>query len=104
MAISKNNNIMKDVSGKVGGLIVFKKRHGKTIVSNKPAEYKVKSEKRKAASERFRQAMLLAQSAMKDPVLRARYEEIAMANNRAAFNVALSEILKRESADGNRES
>lgn len=57
MAISNNNPLLNNVSGKIGGLIILKKYYDKTVISKIPdMSRRVLSEKQKEANERMKNA------------------------------------------------
>ena len=81
-------------SGKMGSK-VFYQRNGKTFKRKAPGSYNVvATEKQAAYRSRFTEALAFARSIIADPVLKAEYEQRA-ARGRSAYNVAMSEFLKR---------
>ena len=95
MAESKNNIITHGLSGKVGDIIVFSQRGGKTIVSKAPKQRKGEpSEKQKAHTQKFQQAVIYGKSALADPTLKAIYESGANTDKSiSAYNVAVADML-----------
>ena len=71
MAESKKNIITHGMSGKVGDIIVFSQRNGKTIVSKAPTRKAELSEKQKQHFEHFQQATIYAKAALQDPAKKA---------------------------------
>ncbi|MDR2907365.1 MAG: hypothetical protein LBU91_05195 [Bacteroidales bacterium] len=63
MAKSDNNVLTHGLNGKIGDLLVFYQRKGKTIVANKPIKTWEDSEKQKEHRIRFRKAALYAKAA-----------------------------------------
>jgi len=96
MAESKNNIITHGLSGKVGDLIVFSQRNGKTIVSRAPKE-KVGdyTANQKAHQLKFQKATLYAKSVMQDPDQNQMYSAAADASKGiSTYNVAVADLLK----------
>lgn len=92
MAESKNNVITYGLSGKVGDLIVFRNRGGKTFVSSKPKERTGEpSESQKHHQERFQEAIFYAKAAIADPTSKTAYEE-AVSGGQTAYNVAVADF------------
>jgi hypothetical protein len=96
MAESKNNIITHGLSGKVGDLIVFSQRNGKTIVSRAPKErvgdY---TENQKEHQRKFQKATLYAKSVMKDPDQNQMYSAAAdTSKGISTYNVAVADLLK----------
>lgn len=92
MAESKNNVITHGLSGKVGDLIVFRNRGGKTFVSSKPkARTGAPSENQVQHQERFQEAILYAKAAIADPASKAAYEN-AISGGQTAYNVAVADF------------
>ena len=96
MAESKNNIITHGLSGKVGDIIVFSQRGGKTIVSKAPRKRTGEdSEKQKAQQAKFQQAILYGKAVIKDPAQKAIYE----ATGKSAYNVAVADLLNAPKID-----
>lgn len=95
MAESKNNIVTHGLSGKVGDLLVFSQRNGKTIVSKAPKERTSElSDKQKAHKLRFQKAVLYAKGVLNDPLKKELYE--AKADNSigmSTYNVAVADLL-----------
>ena len=74
MAESKDNIIMKNMSGAIGKLIVFRRVNGKTIACKYPNRSQVFYTKEQIQyRELFSKASAFASSIIKDPVKRASY-------------------------------
>jgi hypothetical protein len=56
MATSTNNVLTYGLSGKIGDLLIFRQKDGKTIVAKVPEQSKTASEKQKEQRKRFQQA------------------------------------------------
>lgn len=68
MAESKNNIITHGLSGKVGDLIVFSQRNGKTIVSRAPRDKTTEdTENQKAHKRKFQRAILYSKVVLSNP-------------------------------------
>ena len=75
MAESKKNIITHGLSGKVGDLIVFSQRNGKTIVSKAPRDKTGEdSQKQKDQQLKFQRAVLYAKAVLNDPGQKELYE------------------------------
>jgi len=93
MAESKNNVITHGLSGKLGDLIVFRNRNGKTYVASLPREQTYEpSEAQKKHQKKFQQAVLYGKSALADPATRAAYQASA-ALNENTYNVAVADFM-----------
>lgn len=93
MAESKNNIITHGLSGKVGDLIVFRNRNGKTYVASKPKERTGElSEAQKDHHKRFQQAVIYAKSALTNPETKQAYKEAAN-EGESAYNVAVADFM-----------
>jgi hypothetical protein len=93
MAKSKGNVITHGLSGKVGDLLVFRQTKGQTIVSKIPDVPKTVSEKQKQQRQRFRQAVIYAQTATVAPGTKEIYEGVAKKRGSTSFNVAVADFL-----------
>jgi hypothetical protein len=104
MAQSKNNIVTHGLSGKVGDLLVFSQRNGKTIVSKAPKERTGElSDKQEVQKLKFQKAVLYAKGILSDPDKKQMYD--AMADDTkgiSTYNVAVADLLnapKIESVD-----
>ncbi|WP_177764707.1 hypothetical protein [Flavobacterium sp. I3-2] len=95
MAESKNNIVTHGLSGKVGDILVFSQRNGKTIVSKAPKERKGEaSEKQKEQITKFQQAVIYAKTALQDQTTKALYTAVAKPEKGiSAYNVAVADLL-----------
>jgi len=94
MAKSENNEVMFGARGKVGNLVVFKNfGNGQTIISKRPRKRRNRfySEDQEFAKERFKEGVLYAKSAIKDPILAAFYQSFAKPGV-SAYNMALADF------------
>jgi hypothetical protein len=73
MAQSKDNIITHGLSGKLGNILVFSQRHGKTIVSKVPKHNPEQSAKQKEQVAKFQEAVIYAKTAIKDANTKAAY-------------------------------
>ncbi|MDR2906388.1 MAG: hypothetical protein LBU91_00140 [Bacteroidales bacterium] len=89
MAKSKNNVLTHGLSGKIGDLIVFSQRNGKTVVSAAPRKSeKEETEKQKEHRRRFQKATLYAKAAR----LEDHYLDAAEREDKSAYNVAIADF------------
>lgn len=94
MAESKNNIITHGLSGKVGDIIVFSQRGGKTIVSKAPKRKTEFTEKQKEQHEKFQQAVIYAKNVLKNPVSKQMYDEAAAKKKGVnSYNIAIADLL-----------
>ncbi len=97
MAKAGDNIITTGLGGKLGGLIVFRNRGGRTIVATAP---KNKSQHWTEAQlqhrNRFQEAVLYAKGATADPELKASYQAAAK-EGQTAYNVAVADFLNAPS-------
>ena len=95
MAESKNNIITHGLSGKVGDLIVFRSKGGKTFVSSAPRKPTGEpSDAQKAQKKRFQEATIYGKTAMANPAVKNDYETSAKKKGLTAYNVAVADFLK----------
>ena len=93
MAKSRNNVVMHGASGKVGDLLLFSQRFGKTVFGKIPVNNAEPSDKQLAFKDKFRQAIKFAKRAMADPEVKKLYEPRAEGDNKP-FNLAVADFLK----------
>ena len=93
MATSKNNVVTHGLSGKVGDLLVFSQRKGKTIVSRVPRRSGIFTAGQVAQQEKFAMAANYAKAAVQDPILKPGYEAKAEADGLTSYNVAVADYL-----------
>lgn len=95
MAECKNNIVTHGLSGKVGDLLVFSQRNGKTVVSKAPKDRTGElSDKQKAHKLKFQKAVLYAKGVLNDSLKKELYE--AKADNSigmSTYNVAVADLL-----------
>lgn len=96
MAQSKNNIITHGLSGKVGDLLVFSQRNGKTVVSKAPKERSGEATaNQKAYQLKFQKAVLYAKSVLADPAKKKPYDAVAESSAGInTYNVAVADFLK----------
>jgi hypothetical protein len=98
MAESKNNVLTHGLSGKVGDLIVFRSRFGKTIVASKPKERTGEpTEAQQAVQSKFQEAVLYAKGAIKNPETATGYQqesEKSGKEGKTAYNIAVADFFQ----------
>jgi hypothetical protein len=92
MAKQERNVVTYGLSGKIGDLLIFRQRDGKTIVSKIPAHSGVVSEKQAAQRRRFQQAVIYAKAAVASPETEELYKTAAK-KGKYPFNVAVGDFL-----------
>jgi hypothetical protein len=92
MAKSNNNIITHGLSGKIGEMVVFSQRGGKTIVGKIPDKsHVIFSEKQKNVNHKFQEAVIYSRGALADPAKKAAYKAAAKPGQ-SAFNVAVADF------------
>ena len=91
MAKSKHN-VVHGLSGKVGDLLLFIQRHGKTVVSKIPQRSTPPSERQLEQRRRFQQAVFYGKAAIESPETAALYKAAAK-KGKSPFNVAVADFL-----------
>jgi len=91
MAKQTNNVVTHGLSGKVGDLLVFSQRGGKTVVGKVPQKRKSDTEQQKEHRRKFQRAVLYAKSALADPELREAYGKSAKTGQNG-YNVAVADF------------
>jgi len=92
MATSKNNILTHGLSGKVGDLLVFRQRGGKTIVGKVPDMSEIeRTGKQKAVTRKFQEAVIYAKAAIADDSLKEAYKEKTR-DGQTAYNVAIADF------------
>ena len=95
MAEIKNNIITQGMSGKLGNLIVFRNKGGKTFVATAPSKPSgERTEVQKAHRKRFQEAAVYGQGVVADPDKKAGYETAGKKKGLSAYNVAVADFLK----------
>lgn len=93
MAKVGDNIVTTGLSGKLGNLLVFRNRGGKTIVSKAPKKKQTEwSEAQEKHRLRFQEAILYAKSAMAVPQKKDAYQAAAK-EGQTAYNVAVADFL-----------
>jgi hypothetical protein len=93
MAKSKNNVVTFGLSGKIGDLLIFSQRGGKTIVSKITQRVDNPSEKQKEQRRKFQQAVIYGRIALADPDAKAAYQASAP-KGQTAYNVAIADMFR----------
>ncbi|WP_321516792.1 hypothetical protein [Marinifilum fragile] len=92
MAKVGDNIITTGLSGKLGNLIVFRSRGGKTYVSKAPKRQDSEwTEAQRAHRMKFQEAVLYAKSAMANEEMKEAYQASAD-ENKSAYNVAVADF------------
>jgi hypothetical protein len=100
MAKSKNNVVTYGLSGKIGDLLVFSQRDGKTIVSKLPQTPTVASEKQKEQRKRFQKATIYAKAAVADVQTKEQYNLAAKKKKGlTAYNIAVADFFNAPDID-----
>ena len=94
MAKSVNNIVTHGLSGKVGNLLVFSQRKGKTIVSMAPKKSNKATDKQLELRTKFQEAVIYSKAARQDPNLKPQYETDAKEQGLTAHNIAVADFLK----------
>jgi hypothetical protein len=93
MAKQKNNVVTHGLSGKIGDLLVFSQRDGKTIVS-KVAQRKAKAtKKQKAQRKRFQRAILYARAIIHSEKGQVYQDVAAKKGGVSGYNIAVADFL-----------
>jgi hypothetical protein len=93
MAKVGDNIVTTGLRGKLGNLIVFRNRGGKTIVAKAPGERNTEwSEAQKKHRLKFQEAVLYAKHAMAVPATKEAYQASAE-EDETAYNVAVADFL-----------
>ena len=96
MAISKNNPITRGLSGMLGGTVVFRNFHGKTIMAKRPTRTGKQSELQRENRNRFREATVFAKASVKDPQKKAYYEDKAKKMKLPnAYTAAITDFMRK---------
>jgi hypothetical protein len=93
MAKSQKNVVTYGLSGKIGDILVFRQRDGKTIVSKMPEQSKTASEKQQKQRKRFQKATIYAKVATDDPETKEQYAAKAKKSKGiTAYNIAVADF------------
>ena len=90
MAESKNNYIMYGMSGKLGKLLIFRQRGGKTFATAIPNRSNVFTEEQKEIQSKFKEAASWARSILRNAENRKFYSALAT-GGQSAFNMAIAD-------------
>ena len=91
---SINNDLVKGGSGRIGDMLVFRQRGGKTFIAKRPIRKSDQvSEKQLNVRERFIEAVIYAKAVVNDEAKKAIYQLKANASQ-SAYNLALSDFCK----------
>lgn len=89
------NELIKEIRGKVGNVVFRQSPNGDIIISKAPDMSAVEwSPAQQDHRKRFQQAIAYAKAAMANPDVRAVYEKQAAQQNRKPFRVAVSDYFK----------
>lgn len=91
MARVNYNVVTHGVSGKVGDLVVFIQRHGKTFLGKIPARSRLVTDDQLAVREKFKKAAKYAKACIQNPVTNALYAEKAD-GGKTSFNMAFADF------------
>ena len=95
MARVKDNDLIENLSGKIGKKLVYKTYAYGTVVTRYPDMSKVKlSTKQKKSNNLFAEAVAYAKKVIADPVKRKKYEA-KLAPGKTVYNTALSDYMKK---------
>jgi hypothetical protein len=96
MAISKDNNFTRGLSGTVGGGMVFRTWNGKTYISTSPSKPKKQSPVQKENRLKFKMATHFAKKMMADPVKKEEYRKLAKKMKLPnAYTAAITEYMRK---------
>lgn len=99
MAKIGKNIVTTGLRGKLGDLIVFRKRGDKTIVASAPEKTdRELTDAQKKHRHQFQNAILYGKSVVADPIRNAAYKGEAK-DGQSAFNVAVADFLNAPSFD-----
>jgi len=97
MAKVGDNIVTTGLSGKLGNLIVFRNRGGKTIVAKAPKKKQTEwSEAQEQHRLKFQEAVLYAKNAIANEATKEAYQASAE-ENETAYNVAVADFLNAPS-------
>ena len=90
MAESKNNYVMFGMSGKLGKLLIFRQRGGKTFATAVPTRTGAFTEEQLEIQSKFKEAAAWARGILKSPEDRKFYSSLAT-GGQSAFNMAIAD-------------
>lgn len=88
-----DNDLVMGSSGKIGKMLVFRQRAGKTIIAKRGTRKGPLSVDQETFTERFREAAIYAKKVSDDPIKKAMYEAVAKPGQ-SAYNLALADFCK----------
>jgi hypothetical protein len=89
------NPVVRQIRGKLGGMVFRLSHNGKLIVTRTPDMSRVKwSKAQKEHRQRFKQAVAYAKAAMANPQVRTVYEKMVAKNHKRPFDTAISDYFK----------
>ncbi len=95
MANIRLSAVFDGLYGRFGGFIFRRSRKGSMVLSRMPNMKRVRwSKAQKEHRRRFKAAVVYAKAAMKDPVRKAYYEQMALERHSIPFNMAVSDYFK----------
>ena len=95
MANIRISSVFDELYGRFGGFIFRRSWKGSMVLSRVPNMKRVRwSKAQKEHRRRFKAAVAYASAAMKDPVRKAYYEQIALERDSIPFNMAISEYFR----------
>jgi hypothetical protein len=96
MAISRDNNFTRGLSGSVGGGMVFRSWNGKTYISTSPSKPKKQSPIQKENRLKFKMATHFAKKMMSDPAKKEEYKKLAKKMKLPnAYTAAITEYMRK---------
>lgn len=94
MARSKNNPVLKGLSGQIGRNIVVKTySDGRQVVANMPSRRSKTSEKQRDNETKFGSSNHYAQMQMSDPAVAAQYNRRAKGTSANGYNLAVKDFM-----------
>ncbi|GJH41199.1 hypothetical protein RCZ04_17490 [Capnocytophaga sp. HP1101] len=95
MAKSKDNVVIKGLSGMLARQLVFRQRAGQTIVGKAPVRSQKATEAQKAHQQRFARAAFYAKNALQNSALKQSYTQEAKKHaGTTPYNMAIADYLK----------
>jgi hypothetical protein len=89
------NPVVREIRGKMGGMVFRLTHTGKIIVTQSPDMSRVKwSKAQKEHRQRFKRAVAYAKAAMADQQVRTVYEKMAAKKHKRPFDMAVSDYFK----------
>jgi hypothetical protein len=96
MAISRDNNFTRGLSGSVGGGMVFRTWNGRTYISTSPSKPKKQSPIQKENRLKFKMATHFAKKMMNDPAKKEEYKKLAKKMKLPnAYTAAITEYMRK---------